>query len=193
MKKIIELNTKKEIVFVRSDLPMMVHGVEHSGASLLSITIATILHAGGEKLCIFTAYPMAKDEFLGEVSNPEDVFYLENFEDLTKANNFQTIIVESGNIELFKKVIAEKELLGNRIVFIKNIETINQPTLEKLQDYDFMVSGDFSTNILQKDFNDLEYKTKIFLSPLSSFIVPVLAKYQAFLQKGTEEKIIIIS
>lgn len=189
MRQIIDFKSKEIINFTKRDLPLMVHGAEHSGASLLSITIASLLHKSGNKLCIFTAYPMAKEEFLKQIDKPESVFYLENYENFKQALNFETIIVKSGDIDLFLKVIASYEDLSDRIVFIKNIETINMPIWNIINKYTFMVSGDFAHNSLQKDFKDFKYQTEILLTPLSGREIPILEKYQAYYQ----DKIIIVS
>ena len=67
MKKIIDVPTQEEVKLTTADLPILVHGKEHSGASLLSIVIASSFHKNGNKLLIFTAYPMAKEEFLKQI------------------------------------------------------------------------------------------------------------------------------
>lgn len=192
MKKIIDLQTKEEIVFNKSSLPIMVHGREHSGASLLSITIAVHLHMAGERLCIFTAYSMAREEFLKQVTNSENVFYLESDTDLNEAAKFQTIIVQSGNTDLFIKTITNTDIMQDRKIFVKNIETINTSILDLVKSYPFMVSGDLEINPLQQGFNNLVYKTKVFLSPMKGEHVPQLEKYQAFYKKDVEEQIIVL-
>ena len=60
MKEIIEVSTKEIVPFGVKNLPALVHGVEGSGASFFSITLAVQLHLKKQKLIMFTAYPMAK-------------------------------------------------------------------------------------------------------------------------------------
>lgn len=182
MKKIINITTKEEVKFTNEDLPMLVHGKEHSGASLLSITIASLLHANGLKLIIFTAYPMAKEEFMKQVGNEESVFYLEDEKNITEAVEFQTVIVQSGNVDLFLKIISNTSIMKDRVIFVKNIETINTPVLELIKPYLFMVSGDLDLNMAQQDFKSMNYNTKIFTSQMTGEIIPILEKYQAFMK-----------
>lgn len=177
MKKIVNVLTKKE----------------HSGASLLSITLAVLFHNIGVKLCIFTAYPMAKEEFFKQVENPETVFYLESEKDFEKALKFQTIIIQSGNVDLFIKIISNVSMIGNRILFIKNIETINISIFKLVVPYLFIVSGDLDINPLQYEFNNFIYNTKILLSSITGEEIPSLEKYQALMKKGIDNKIIMLS
>ena len=192
MKKIINFKTKEEVEFTEEDLPILIHGREHSGASLLSITLAVGLHEAGRKLCIFTAYPMAKEEFLKQVSNPETVFYIENEEHFEQASKARTIILKSGDVDLFIKAISNTELMKNRIIFIKNIETISIPIFFFFLPYQFIVSGDLELNPSQQDFNNFIYKTRILLSPFQEEI-PTLEKYQAFMKNKSGEEIIVVS
>src|SRR3989338_913960 len=102
MKKIIDVSTKEEIKISGSDLPMLIHGKERFGASLFSITVSALMHAEGNKILMFTAYPMAKEEFLEQVGDNSRVFYLENESDIAKASSFQTIIV-TDSLNIFYK------------------------------------------------------------------------------------------
>jgi hypothetical protein len=171
---------------------MLIHGKEHSGASLLSVSLVAGLHNAGNKLCIFTAFPMAKEEFLEQIKNKEKVFYLENEQGLEEALKIQTIIVQCGNIDLFLKIISNFPAMSDRIIFVKNIETINQPILERVIPYSFIVSGDFELNPLHQDFNFLFYKTKILFSSLNGKTNPPLQKYQAFMEDKVGDKIITL-
>jgi hypothetical protein len=192
MKKIIDVYTKKEIKFTKENLAMLIHGKEHSGASLLSVSLVAGLHNAGSKLCIFTAFPMAKEEFLEQIKNKEKVFYLENEKDLEEALKFQAIIVQCGNTDLFLKIISNFPTMSDRIIFVKNIETIKEPILERVIPYLFIVSGDFELNPLHQDFNLLFYKTKILFNSLNGKTTPPLLKYQAFMEDKISDKIITL-
>ncbi len=193
MKKIIEFSNKNEVKFKKEDLPILIHGKEHSGASLLSITLAVELHEADNKLCIFTAYPMAKEEFLKQVSNPKKVFYLESEEDFEKALKFQTVIIQSGNIDLFIKVISQSSFVDGRIIFIKNIETIKVPIFKFISSHPFIVSGDLELNSAQQDFKIFIYNTKILFSPIEGETIPFLEKYQAVMKNRSAEKVLVVS
>ena len=192
MKNIIDITTKEEVKITKGDLPILVHGKDHSGASLLSITIAALFHKAGNKLCIFTAYPMAKEEFLKQVEDPENVFLIEDKKNIEKASDFQTIFVQSGNIDLFIKTIYNLQDINERIIFVKNIETIDVSIFDLINQYSFMVSGDLILNLINKDFIYFNYSTKILFSPISNEKILLLEKYQALLKNKLEEKIVSI-
>lgn len=190
MKKIIDIKIKEEIKITKGDLPILVHGIDHSGASLLSITIAALFHKVGNKLLIFTAYPMAKEEFLKQVEDSENVFLIEGEKDIEKASDFKTIFVQSGDVDLFIKTIYNLQDINDRVIFVKNIETIDVSIFDLIRSYSFMVSGDFELNPINKDFVSFNYNTKILFSSISNEKILPLEKYQALLKNKSEEKII---
>jgi hypothetical protein len=191
MKKIIDISTGMEVPVTQNSLPLMIHGKDRSGASFFTISLAAQFHAAGNKLLIFTAFQMAKEEFLNQVAETADkVFYLESENDFEKAKEFQTIYVQSGNIDLFMKILSQAT---DRIVFVKNIETIDQDIFTELSKHPFVVSGDVEVNPTQKVFLDHGYATKILFSPLPDTTLPALAKYQALLQTKSAEHIIALN
>jgi hypothetical protein len=193
MKKITNVDTEQEIAVTNTDLPMLIHGVEGSGASLLSITISAMLHKKGNKLVIFTAYPMAREEFMSQIEDDDSgVFFLKDRANIVTASQHQTVIVESGNIDLFKKFLSESDL-SDRIIFIKNIETIHDPeVLGILSRILLILSGDINLSVFKENIINTSFKTEILLSPLSNSTSDFsrLPKYQAFLKKGGEEMVI---
>lgn len=192
MKRILDVSTQQEIHFTLRDLPMLIHGKDKSGASLFAITVAAKLHEQGMKLLVFTAFPMAKEEFLKQIYDPKDVLYLESEDAMEDAARYRTIIVQSGNTDLFLRAIAELDDIHERILFIKNIETIQKDIFGSISMYPFIVSGDIELNPTQGVFAKTEYVTKILFTPLENDVTPSLEKYQASLKKGLSEQIISI-
>ncbi len=193
MKKIIiEAQTKKEVIFSPANLPMMIHGVEGSGASFFSMIAVAELHKRGTKLLIYTAYPMAKDEFMSQIIDVHNMFYLEDSKDILRALEFQTIFIQSGNTELFKKIIS-KNTASDRIIFIKNIDIIRSSLYKLVTPYKFIVSGDLNKIRKNQEFKNMEYNTKILFTPLDDGELPLLEKYQAYMKNSTGEKIVIIT
>jgi hypothetical protein len=93
---------------------------------------------------------------------------------------------------LFIRTISNLKDIKDRILFIKNIETIAISIFELISSSSFMVSGDLELNLLQKDFINFDYNTKIFFNPISEETTPHLEKYQAFIKNKMEEKIITL-
>ncbi len=191
MKKIIDIQTKKEVIFSKTDVPMLIHGVEGSGASLFSMTVAAMLHKQGNKLIIYTAYPMAREEFMSQIIDVHGMFYLESVKDMVKALTFQTIFIQSGNMKLFKKIISKDSII-DRIIFVKNIDIIRSSLYKSITPFKFIIAGDLELARKNQEFKSAIYNTKILFSPLESEPSAVLEKYQACMRNGSQEKILKI-
>ncbi len=176
------------------DLPMLVHGREHSGASLFPITVAAQLHKKGSKLLFFTAYPMAKDEFfaqLGDLVNT--VFYLESREDIPKAGEFQTIVVKSGDEKLFLAVLEELPNLTEYIPFLKNVEVITEPDIVGYATiHPSIIAGDITKSTFMDDLLSTEYVTKVMFTPVEGDSFAGIEKYQAKMSGKNGELIVSV-
>jgi hypothetical protein len=128
-----------------------------------------------------------------QVKNSETVYCLENEQNIFEALKFQTIIVQSGNIELFIKLVSDQSAMKDRVIFIKNVETIKAQISRLLDPYMFVVSGDFELNVAQQDLKNKAYRTKIFLTPISGELIPRLEKYQGFMKSKQGDKIIAVN
>ncbi len=193
MKNFINLQNNKQIDFNVNDLPMIIHGREHTGSSLFSVTMAVHLYRQNNKILMFTAYPMAKDEFLEQIDNKDTVFYLEDVQDIKKAQGFQTIIIKSGDKDLCAQVLLNLPDINDRILFIKNVDIIlNNDIIKNINQEKILLSGDADLS-MHKDFiKKFTYKTKIFFSEselLKEDLLP-LERYQACVFRDNDRFII---
>jgi len=83
------------IAFNKNDLPIVIHGEEGSGASLFFVKLVVTLAKAGNPLTFWSAYPMAKNEFLKELGG-----------DLGQ----QITIVENEDPSLFLKISEQNYL-----------------------------------------------------------------------------------
>src|SRR3989344_3904005 len=175
---------------------MLIHGKERFGASLFSITVSALMHAEGNKILMFTAYPMAKEEFLEQVGDNSRVFYLENESDIAKASSFQTIIVQSGNIELFKKAFMNLGDISERVVFIKNIETICDSEIANIIKHKkIIILGDFDQSLFSTEVKEVQWKTKILFSSSENleYALPSdIKKYRASMETSLGKKTVAL-
>ena len=194
MKSVVVTDTNQEIHFADKDLPVLIHGKEGSGASFFSITIAAQFHVAEKKLLAYTAYPMAKEEFFEQVGElSKNVFYLESIEQLSMASAFQTIWVESGNQKLLLAVLEELSDLSERILFIKNVETVHEyDCVAYALRNPSIISGDVETSEFQEEITHAQYASKILFSPLGNSLLPKLEKYQAFASGSLGEYIVCL-
>ncbi len=194
MKEIIEVSTKEIVPFGVKNLPALVHGVEGSGASFFSITLAVQLHLKKQKLIMFTAYPMAKEEFFAQIGDDKDsVFCLDSIADIPKAEGFQTIIIKSGDENLLITFMEEFVNLLEYTLFVKNIENIKSlDVMEYAMSHPSIISGDVTKSSFAETIMEGEYKTRILLSALGSEDYSELEKYQAKLITADKECVVTL-
>lgn len=191
------LLNKESYKITESDLPCLVTYQEGMGGSHLSILLTAQLFSAGSKVLFFTAYNMAKEEFVKQIGEKQkDLVYIESISDLEESLNAKCIIIKSGDQDLFIESIKKIPHLAERIVFIKNIETLNEIATETSLSLEKIIfSGDldkcnFKELILKKNFKTViafnQPKVKV------PFSVPLLGKYQSFLCSENKKGIIEI-
>ncbi|HAE36728.1 MAG: hypothetical protein UR85_C0006G0042 [Candidatus Nomurabacteria bacterium GW2011_GWF2_35_66] len=177
------------------DLPCLITYGNKSGGSYFSVVTLANLLLAGSKVLLFTAYPMAKDNFLGQIKGGgQDVSYISNESELNSKTG--AIIIESGNEELFLKALEKLDDIEDRVVLIKNIEVFDSTTIEAcLKLKKVIISGDIdlcSSNklIMDKQFNTIV----IFSNPkvTLSFDVPELEKYKGYLWSINSKGIVAV-
>lgn len=183
MKKFLDVQNNIEIDFSVNDLPMVVHGREHSGSSLFSITMAAHLHNQGNKILMFTAYPMATEEFLKQVGEDASVCFLENWTQIEESQGYQTIIVQSGDKDLCVSALTTLQDIHSRIAFIKNVEDMLDDNIANAININerTLLSGDVDATLCKEFIKKVNYKTKILFSDSNILPkeIPTLEKYQA--------------
>ncbi|MBP6098520.1 MAG: hypothetical protein KA477_00885 [Candidatus Levybacteria bacterium] len=153
----------KEFHFTRPDLPIFIHGEEHVGASLFTVSVLADLYAQGSKIIALTGYPMARDEFEEQTGAEENAKFF------TKENE-----------ELFITNIQTNSDVNDRVILIKNIELFSEEIFNTVKDFsNVIISGDlnkcsFKEKILQKSFN-----TSTYFSPLDEAL-PELQEYEGY-------------
>ncbi len=151
----------KEFHFTRPDLPILIHGEEHVGASLFTVSVLADLYAQGSKIIALTGYPMARDAFVEQIGSEE------NMQFFTKEKT-----------EEFLNFISKMPDIDDAIVLVKNIEFFSEEVFNTVKNLkNIIFSGDlnkcsFKEKILQKSFN-----TSIYFSSLDEQL-PELNKYE---------------
>lgn len=179
-----------EVYHIGDDgLPCLIHYAPKVGGSHFSVAMIADLFLRGSKILFFTAYPMAKDDFLQHIKGEESktAFITDESQLNTDA---QAIILESGNEKLFLKVIEKLGDLNERVVLIKNMEVFSDAVIDsclKLQK--IIISGNLDKCSMKKQISDKQYKTIVLFSTSETLLKdepPVLEKYAGYL--WSEEK-----
>lgn len=177
------------------DLPCLVSYTEKTGGSYLTITAVADLFLRGSKILFLTAYPMAKDNFLEQIKGHEEkVLYLTDINQLD--NNFQAIIIESGNEQLCLQVLEKLDDLAARVVLVKNMEVFSEKLLSTcLKMEKVILSGDIDKCLLKESIANKKFKTLIvFTKPKIDLAVkvPALEKYTGYLWNDKKSGLVTV-
>ena len=198
MQTIIETTSLEPVSFSSVDFPLMVHGRDKSGASLFSIVLAAGLHMKGEKMLIYTAYPMAGEEFRKQIGEKTDRLYVtSNHGEAETASKNQTIIIEPGNTALFQEYLSSLPDISERYILIKNIETIEDGIFDQtfFQHPKLFISGDVSKTTYLSEIMKVAWPTQVLFSEIvegSENYVAELPKYHAMMISHGSKKIITL-
>ncbi|MFC1640654.1 hypothetical protein ACFL2D_01245 [Patescibacteria group bacterium] len=182
----------QESHFSEADLPALVVYGHKSGGSRFSIEMMVDLFFRGSKILFFTAFPMARDKFFEETAGYEaNILYVDSEQKIAGAEQYQAIVIHSGNEPLYQQVVNTLPDMGERVVFIKNFETLSPDIvehgvlLEKV-----ILSGDIDNCEEIKSICKKKYNSIIVFSQLETNLpieVPPLEQYTGFL-KGYDRK-----
>lgn len=137
----------------------------------------------GKKILFFTAYPMARDDFMEQIKGKEgDVSYVTHSDELSTTS--QCIILQSGNEELFLEAVQKLPDISERVILLKNFETFGEKVFDAVSGHDkIILSGNIDTSIVKEKVIQKKFQTTIvFITPQLSlgFAVPPLEKYTGY-------------
>ena len=189
------LLNNEEFHFNENSLPCLVHYKEKQGGSQFTVTIVADLFLLGSKILFLTAYPYAKDNFFEQIKGMESkIFFVENKEMLAEAQNYQAIILKSGDSDLYLEALKTLSDLSERVVLVKNFEVFDQNILDLTMKFEkIILSGDIDKSVAKKQISDKLYKTAIlFSNPETTllFKAPELGKYIGYLKTADREGLV---
>lgn len=161
----------KNFNVTENHLPTLIHGEDHQGASLYTISFAANLCTQGLKLVALSGYPMALEEFQKQVGDLGDkaIFYTKD-----KVAEFLSHI----------------EKINGEIVLLKNVDLFNEDVFNQVSKAKkYIISGDISKCIFKEKILAKNFSTKVFFSKLDEVELPALNKYEGFLMSGGVEGI----
>ena len=186
---------EEEFHFNENGLPCLVHYKEKQGGSQFTVTLVADLFLQGSKILFLTAYPYAKDNLFEQTKGMESkIFYVENKEMLVGAQNYQAIILKSGDGDLFLDALKIIPDLSERVVLVKNFEVFDQNIIDssvKLEK--IILSGNIDKSVAKKQISEKHYKTTItFSEPEISlpFKTPTLDKYVGYFKIADGEGLV---
>ena len=144
----------KKVNFTEDDFPMLISDADKSGSSFFSISLLATLFKSGMKVLLFSAYPMAKEEFRKQIGDNEE----------------NTIIIDSGEEQALIDSVENTPNLSERIVLIKNIDTYSSKLFDVVKNLKLIIfSGDLDKCQFADELIKKEFATKIFFSQSEKF------------------------
>ncbi|MEN9328382.1 MAG: hypothetical protein RI947_1190 [Candidatus Parcubacteria bacterium] len=174
-------------------LPCLIHGADHSGASLFTVTYISDLYRQGAKILFLSGYHMARDEFDKQTGEPETSMLLSDAAELSTAEVKRTVYVPRERSDLFIEAVKTFRDIDERVILIKNMELFDSSVYSSIKHLKHIVlSGDLDACSYRNEILQSPLKTKIvFSSPKTDIgeYVPYLEKYNGYLwmdaMKGT--------
>ncbi|MFZ4648392.1 MAG: hypothetical protein ACOYMB_02010 [Patescibacteria group bacterium] len=149
------LINNKKAKFSSQDFPILISGAEKTGSSFFSICLLVNLLREDKKVLLFSAYPMAKEEFRKQIGKSHE----------------KAIIIDSGEEDALLQTLKNASDLSERVVLIKNIDAYSTKIFEAVQNLPLVI---YSGDLDRCEFNDklLEKNcpTKIFFSPSEKYL-----------------------
>lgn len=178
-----------------NDLPCLITYGEKTGGSHFSIVLVANLFQQGSKLLFFTAYPMARDDFMEQIKGNEDqVLYITDINQLDPT--FQCIIIQSGNEELFLEVLEKLPDVKERVILVKNIEAFSDRIFENLVHEDkIILSGNIDLSTSKESLTKRKYSSLVVFSKPEIDLgidTPNLEKYAGYLKNERESGIVSV-
>jgi len=153
----------KEFIFTEDHLPILIHGEDHSGASLYTITLAAHLVASGSKLIFLCGYQMAKNEYVKQVGHMDGTQFFVKEE----TQEFKEALIKTGD---------------KTIVFVKNVELFDVEIFNIVANRKkAVISGDISKCAFEDKILNKAFNCRVLFSKLNREELPKLNKYEGYL------------
>jgi hypothetical protein len=177
------------------DLPYLVIYGDKSGGSHFTVTLMADLFRSGSKILFFTAFPMAKDNFLEQVGGSNSkIAFVNSAEELESYKDSEAIILNSGDEDLFVEALKSLSGINERVVLVKNIEAFSAKVFDSCLNLEKVVlSGHIDAcvakdKIMEKKYNSMVVFTKPEIT--LQIGVPELEKWTAYLSTQSKTGII---
>lgn len=181
--------------FNEKDLPCLIHYSPKTGGSHFTVTMIADLFLSGSKILFFSAYPMAKDNFIDQTKNSNSTISCASNEKEIDINS-QAIVLENANEKLFHGALQKIKDQTDRIILIKNIELFNYEVVKSVITMkNLILSGNIDLCSQKELIYRKKYKTKIYFStPFYGKVIkiPILKNYMGFMKNKTEEGLIYV-
>lgn len=196
MSKTILLNNLQKH-FDNKGLPILIHGKEHTGSSLFTISLLVDLYFQGYKIIFLSGYQMAREEFIKQIGTDTQTVLANPTDSLENLNKKQVIFVRRKNPELFISFMHGLADINKRVVLVKNIDLFDESIFSAIENNSrVIISGDIDRSLYKSKIIKKHYSTKIIFSKPNISLnmnLPLLKKYEGFLWSEAEQGIVSLA
>ncbi len=158
------LLNNKEISITFKDLPYLIHGNEKSGASYFTTSLAADLFNKGHKIIFLHGYPMAEQQFILQIAQPETITHVNDESTLSLLSSKRALLIQRDD-KLFLKILEALPDTNNRIIIIKNVELYSEKVLSSImQRNNIILSGNIDNASIKGLLNEKTWSTRTFFS-----------------------------
>ncbi len=177
----------------KTDLPMLIHGADGTGASLFSISAVANLYAQGHKLLFTSGFHMARDEFREQTGITDEAILVEEASDIERAHTKRIVFVPRERADLFDKLAATLPDIAERIVFLKNFDLFDEShfaAVEKMEN--LVLAGDLDKCTYKDRVLGKSWQARIYFSPVENDDTPLpeLPKYHGWLASAAHNGVV---
>lgn len=176
-------------------LPCLIHYTPESGGSRFTLSIVANLFLKGSKILFFTAYPMAKDDFLQQIEGMASKTTMVTDESQLSCNS-QAIIIESGNENLFLQAVSKLDDIDERVILVKNIEVFGNAVFDSCLEFEKIIfSGDLDKCSMRKQISKKQYNATVLFNKseaLPKAELENLKKYSGYLWSRSKEGLVTV-
>lgn len=163
MKKIFV--NEKEFEFTKDNLPALIHGEDHAGASFYTISLIANLFRQGCEIIVLCGYVMAHEQFKEQIGD----------------FNGKYVLYTKEKISDFKEMLLSSQDKDDQVFLLKNVELFDEDIVNLVQKKEkYIISGDFNKCMFEEKIIKKHFTTKIFFSNFPGINTPPLDKYEGF-------------
>lgn len=175
---------QEQFSFTAEDLPAMIHGEPHAGASFFTQQIIAHLYHQGEPLIILSPDGKVRDELLQQIEKLETIPTFTSPTEIPGVEAEQ--ILHLTDETLLPQLFSTLPDMQERVVVIFGFEHVSTQTITALSGHNKTIFfGDLNTSASKELLLQWKYNAKIFFSPLHNdfrLTLPPLEKYHGYFQ-----------
>lgn len=181
--------------FLEHDFPMLIHGVEGSGASYFTMSVLAELFRKGKGIIMLSGYSHARDAFFTMTRAQSQTVLIEDDSSLQRAEHKRVIFLKREKAHYLPLLLEHITDSKKRVVLVKNVEMFPDPVFTSLLHHEqLIISGNIDESPLKFKILGRHFQTKVYFSPLlaSEVQLPQLPQYGGYMIRNDSSGIVSV-